>query len=69
MGKVIQRVREPSTWAALSALFALLGLNPLVVNLAGQLLDVAPTVLQLVSAVGAGGSAAAGIFLPESGGE
>ncbi len=64
---IIKRLREPSTWAAISVLLGLVGLNPLVIQAVGSLLDIAPSVVQLFGVVGATGAATAGVMMPERG--
>ncbi len=53
MFKILNRLREPSTWAGLSALGLLIGVPPGTFDAAGQII--------------AGLSGLAAIFLPESG--
>ncbi len=50
--QIIQRLREPSTWAGLSALGLVLGLPPGTIDAIGQLVG--------------GLAAVAAVFLPES---
>lgn len=59
-----RRAREPSTWAAISVVLALVGVPAPVAALAGSLLDVAPHLIDVLAAIGAASVAAA---LPEKG--
>jgi len=65
----LKLLREPSTWAGISVLLTLIGLNPVTVQAIGAVVNVLPDALQLVSAVGGGASGIAAIFLRERGGQ
>jgi hypothetical protein len=62
---IAQRLREPSTWAGISIVLTLIGLNPVLVQAVGSLLDVAPAVLQVFSAIGGMGAGVAAVAMPE----
>ena len=66
---LLKRIREPSTWTAIAVLLGLVGVNPIIVHALGQLMDAAPAVIQVLSLVGGGGAAVAGVMLPEAGSE
>lgn len=60
---VAQRVREPSSWIAISVILGLFGLPGPVVAALGAVLDVAPAAIDAVAAVSA---ASAAILLPDA---
>lgn len=63
LANLARRVREPSSWAALSIVLSLVGLpGPIVAAIAG-LLDLAPHLVDVAAALGAAGVAFA---LPEA---
>jgi hypothetical protein len=59
---VARRVREPTTWLALSLILGLFGLPAPVVQALGAVLDIAPGAIDAAAAIAAAGAAA---LLPE----
>jgi hypothetical protein len=66
---LLKRLAEPSSWAAISVLLTLVGVNPVMLAFVGKVVTIAPDALQLLSAVGAGGAAVAAAAMPEGGGD